>query len=191
MDAYTKAYIRLIEQARYCRALPWFLKCRIGAWLGLNNSFLLQRREQITGIMQACLGIGQATADHHFRLLCESTGVAMQMVWQLANISNGWLKKHIQISEMEMFEEIRQSGGVILSHHSYHHNLLISFFKLSGLASFPVGNPPTSFSDDDYLYRFTLLLNQATATNLNGGRWLYNNQGKDFLLGLRHALEPR
>lgn len=114
----------------------------------------------------------------------------MQMVWQLAEISDNWLRGNIQTVNSEMLEEISKTGAVILSHHSYHHNLLISFFKLCGLDSFPVGNPPTAFSADDYLYHFTVRLNQATATNLNGGRWLYNNQGRDFLLGLRHALQP-
>lgn len=191
MDTYTKAYIRLIEQAKYVRALPWALKCRIGAWRGRRSSFLLQRHEQITTAMQVHLGIGRVEAEQQFRLLCESSGVAMQMVWQLADISSGWLARHIQTPDEKLLEEIGRTGAVILSHHSYHHNLLISFFKRCGLPAFPVGNPPTAFSADDYLYNFTLQLNQFTATNLSGGHWLYNNRGREFLLGLRQALEPR
>jgi lauroyl/myristoyl acyltransferase len=191
VDEYTKTYISLIEHGRFCNWLPWGAKCRIGSWFGRNRSFLLLRRQQIVDSMQACLGASQAEADGHFRLLCESSGVAMQMVRQLADISTTWLERHIQVPDQKLLEEIRQTGGVILSHHSYHHNLLISFFKVCGLPAFPVGNPPTAFSEDDYLYRFTLQLNQATATNLSGGNWLYNNRGRDFLLGLRQALEPR
>jgi lauroyl/myristoyl acyltransferase len=115
----------------------------------------------------------------------------MQMVEQLPYISSAWLRRHIRVAEDgALLEEIAETGAVILSHHSYHHNLLISYFKVCGLASFPVGNPPTAFSDDDYLYHFTVRLNDATATNLNNGRWLFNNQGKDFLRGLKRALEP-
>lgn len=190
MDNYTRAYIRLIERGRQARLLPWALKCRIGAWLGRRGSFLLQRREQIVTTMQSCLGIGRTEAEHHFGLLCESSGVATQMVWQLADISHAWLERHIVVQDRAELREIARTGAVILSHHSYHHNLLISFFKLCGLPAFPVGNPPSAFSEDDYLYRFTLRLNEATATNLNDGGWLFNNQGRDFLLGLRRALEP-
>lgn len=190
VDEYTKTYISLIEHARSCDRLPWWIKCRIGAWFGRNRSFLLLRQQQITDSMQACLGISQFEADGHFRLLCESSGVAMQMVRQLADISVDWLEKHIRTTDGDVLQEIRTNGGVVLSHHSYHHNLLISFFKRCGLPAFPVGNPPTAFSEDDYLYHFTLQLNQATATNLSGGHWLYNNQGREFLTGLRQAIEP-
>jgi len=190
VNDYTRAYISLIERARQVQLLPWALKCRIGAWLGRKGSFLLQRQEQIVTTMQDCLGIDRTEAEHHFRLLCESSGVAMQMTWQLANISRNWLERSILVQDRAELREIAGTGAVILSHHSYHHNLLISFFKICGLPAFPVGNPPTAFSEDDYLYRFTLRLNQATATNLSGGEWLFNNQGRDFLLGLRHALEP-
>ena len=191
MDTYTKAYICQIERARRCRALPWALACRLGIWLGRYGSFLLQRQEQIVTSMQNSLGIDHAEASHQFRLLCESAGVALQMVWRLAHISNIWLDRQVEILDPEAFREIGQSGGVILSHHSYHHNLLISLFKRSGRAAFPIGNPPTAFSADDYLYHFTLSLNQATETNLSGGRWLYNDQGKAFVQGIRQVLESR
>lgn len=191
MDEYTKTYISLIEHARYVRALPWWLKCRIGSWFGRHRSFLLLRREQIVATMQSCLDCDRAAAEHHFGLLCESSGVAVQMVEELDNIPERWLKRHIQLTDTGRFQDIGRDGAVILSHHSYHHNLLISFFKLCGLPVYPIGNPPTAFSADDYLYHFTLRLNRATATNLNEGGWLFNNQGKHFLTGLRQALEPQ
>jgi len=190
MDEYTKTYIHLIEHGRYSRLLPWGLSCRIGAWFGRNRSFLLHRKVQITTSMQACLDIDAEEAGWHFRLLCESSGVAMQMVQKLADISVSWINRHILTPDQGLLEEIGQTGAVILSHHSYHHNLLISSFKRYGLPAFPVGNPPTAFSEDDYLYRFTIKLNQATASNLCGGQWLYNNRGRQFLLGLRQALKP-
>ena len=191
VDDYTQAYIRLLEQAKRCRVLPWALKSRIGAWCGSRGSFLLQRREQVVAAMQTGLALDDAHAEQQFRLLCKSTGVAAQMVWQLADISRSWLERHIQTPDAATLKEISATGAVILSHHSYHHNLLISFFKLCGLPLFPVGNPPAAFSDDDYLYHFTLRLNRATASNLNAGHWLFNDQGRDFLLGLRQALEPQ
>lgn len=141
--------------------------------------------------MQVCLGIDHQDATHHLRLLCESTGVAMHMVERLANIPCGWLERYVHVSDKELLEEIGRNGAVILSHHSYHHNLMISFFKLCGLPLYPVGNPPAAFSEDDYLYQFTLRLNQATASNLNGGSWLFNSRGKEFLLGVRKSLELR
>lgn len=191
MDTYTSAYIRLIEQARYCRLLPWPLKCRLGAWLGRRGSFLLQRKEQIVGSMQQALDMDRESASSHFRRLCESSGVAMQMAWQLADTSGLWLQRYVQTAQPDILQSIAETGAVVLSHHSYHQNLLISFFKTVGPAVFPIGNPPTAFSSDDYLYHFTTRLNQATATNLNGGNWLFNNQGRNFLLGIRQVIESR
>ncbi len=135
--------------------------------------------------------MGSTAAGEQFRLLCESSGVAVQMAWRLAHTPCGWFQRHVRVEQPELLARIGQTGAVFLSHHSYHHNLLISFCKTTGLASFPVGNPPTAFSADDYLYHFTLQLNEATATNLNGGAWLFNNQGRTFLQGIRQALASR
>lgn len=190
MDDYTKAYISLIERAQQHRALPWFLKCRIGARLGRNGSFLLLHREQVICAMQDCLGSDAESAGRQFRLLCESTGVAVQMIWQLANISERWLERYIQTEDGRCLQEAVETGAVIISHHSFHHNLLASYFKLYGLVTYPVANPPAAFSADDYLYNFTLRLNRDTESNLNGGHFLYNNQRKDFVQDLRHALGP-
>lgn len=191
MDAYTRTYIRLLRCSRSWRYLPWSLKYRIGALMGRYGSFLLHRTDQIVASMQVALGIDRAAAEQQFRLLCENSGVAMQMAWQLADTPSAWFERYIRIEQPHHVQSIGKTGAVILSHHSYHQNLLISYFKTTGLASYPVGNPPTAFSEDDYLYRFTLYLNQSTATNLNGGEWLYNDQGRAFLLGIRHALESR
>jgi len=191
VDTYTAAYIRLIQLAQRCRLLPWRMKWLIGAWLGRRGSFLLQRRQQIVTAMQQGLGLSPQTAEKQFTELCENSGIAMQMAWQLAHSSRRWLLQQIIPEQQALVEEIGARGGVILSHHSYHQNLLISYFKTTGRDIFPIGNPPDAFSEDDYLYRFTLFLNHATETNLNGGRWLYNNQGKEFVRGIRQVLATR
>ena len=190
-DPYVFAWVRLIDRAKYFRLLPWPVKRFVGTLAGRNSSFLIGHRQQILDNLQTCLGLDRCAADENFRLLCESTGIAAQMVWHLPHVSTTWLKNNIETTSDAILQEIKNNGGIIFSHHSYHHNLLISYYKTLGIRCYPVGNPPTAFSDDDYLYRFTLYLNEATETNLTGGCFVYNDNKKKLVAKTKECLSKR
>lgn len=190
-DAYEKSFVRLLRLGRICQPLPLGFALTLGAHLGRRHSFLHHRRDSILANLRGALGLDETAANAAFSNLCASSGVATQMVWHLPNIDNDWLAQKIHTANSDSIRCLQAEGGVVLSHHSFHHNLLASSFKRWGLTTMPVANPPTAFSSNDYLYRFTLFLNGATETNLNGGRFLYVNGGREFLQSLRNALLER
>lgn len=190
-DTYADHFIRLSKLSRGIRFLPWPLKAAIGRQLGRRISFVLLQKTLIVGNLCTYLGIAEVEARRHFLSLAESTGVAMQMAWQLHDIAPSWLEKYVIVSDSSMLSELRLNGGVLFSHHSYHHNLLLSCFKLWDIKTFPIGNPPEAFSPDQYLYNFTLRLNEATESNLNGGGWLFNNRKRELIKGIDSCIENR
>lgn len=190
-DPYSRRFIQLLRVGRSCRHLPYRLAEPLGAMLGRRFSFLHQRRDKVLANLAAGLGLDASAAAVAFENLCASTGVTTQMVWRLPNLPCSWLEQHIHVADMAPLLRLQAEGGMVLSHHSFHHNLLASTFKRWGLTTRPVANPPAAFSGDDYLYRFTLALNAATETNLNGGRFLYIDAGRDFLKELRASLRAR
>lgn len=190
-DPFTQAYVALIKGAQPYRHLPWVLKARVGRWLGRRHSFLLQREAAIIRRLQDALGLDEAGAHACFVQLCENTGQAMQMVTQLPKLTPGWIRRNVCFDTPAPLDELRARGGLVLTHHSYHHNLLASCFKGWGLSAFPVANPPEAFGTHEFLYRFTVELNARTQANLAGGRFLYVNDARALLRGIREVVARR
>lgn len=190
-DPYHKRFIQLLRLGRLCRPLPYGVAEALGARLGRRFSFLRLRRQKVLANLAAGLGLNAAAAEAAFENLCASTGMTTQMVWRLPNLSQPWLEQHIRVHDMAPLLRLQAEGGVVLSHHSFHHNLLASTFKRWGMTTMMVANPPAAFSSLDYLYRFTLFLNAASETNFNGGRILYVDGRREFLKGIQATLAAR
>lgn len=190
-DAFTQSYIRLIRQGRGAAWMPWPWKVALGCWRGRHHSFLRLREAAILQRMQRVLGLGEAQAYEQFDALCASSGLAMHMVPHLPRIDARWIARNVWHEGDEGREALR-AGGLVLTHHSYHHNLLASCFKGWDIAAYPVANPPAAFGDDDFLYRFTVDLNAKTQANLMGGaHFLYVNDRRGLLRGIRQAMARR
>lgn len=137
------------------------------------------------------LGLCEAKAQEEFLLNCKSSGVAMCMIEKLSDISSHWLSKNIHVDDSNLLSELKQNGGIVFTHHSFHHNLLMSYFKAIGKSGYPVVNPPTSFSSDDFLYIWTVELNASTQTNLLGGKMLYVVDKKKLFEEMNQALDEK
>lgn len=191
-DAFTQAYIRLIQQGRSAAWMPWRWKVALGCRRGRSHSFLRLREAAIVARLQRVLGVDEVVARQELDALCASSGLAMHMVPHLPRITSEWIGRYVIHEGDDGRDTLRQQGGLVLTHHSYHHNLLASCFRGWGLGAYPVANPPTAFGDDDFLYRFTVDLNAKTEANLiDGGRFLYVNDRRALLKGIRQALDRR
>lgn len=189
-DDFTRAYVRLIREGQQLPWLPWRCKVALGRRRGLSHSFLRLREATILERMQRVLGLSPTQAQGELDALCASTGVATHMIPHLPHVDKRWIDRHVQHEGDDGREVLRAHGGVVLTHHSYHHNLLASCFKGWGIVAYPLANPPTAFGSDDFLHRFTLDLNAKTEANLLGeGRFLYVDDRRTLLKGLRNALE--
>lgn len=186
------AYVALIEGARRWQAWPWSVKSRVGAREGRLRSFLLQRREAIESAMQWRLRIDAAAARASFQRLCESTGVASHMVWHLPRMNDGWLARNVRANDPAPLRMLAATGGLVVSHHSYHQNLLPVSLRIWGIRAHPVARSPALFSQEAFgghrfLQEFTQYLDRATVAQLDGAQALYIDQGRAFLRAVREA----
>lgn len=191
MDNYTRSWIRIIKLAKLFRFLPWNLYKWIGCFLGKYFSFLHCHKQNLIYNLENGLGLCKTIAKKEFLLNCKSSGVAICMIEKLSTVSLSWLSKNINVNSQELLDELKQNGGIIFTHHSFHHNLLMSYFKSIGKKGYPVVNPPTSFSNDDFLYVWTIALNESTQTNLAGGKMLYVDNKKKLFEDMNHALNEK
>ncbi|RYF84114.1 MAG: hypothetical protein EOO29_00790 [Comamonadaceae bacterium] len=191
-DEFTRSYIRLIEQGRAAAWMPWRWKVALGCWRGRRSSFLRLREAAIGERLRRTLALDATQAQREFESLCASSGLAMHMVPHLPRLDARWIERNVIHEGQDGRDALHAEGGVVLTHHSYHHNLLASCFKGWDLAAYPVANPPAAFGEDDFLYRFTVDLNQKTEANLiGGGRFLYVDDRRALLKGIRQALVQR
>lgn len=189
---FTRAYIRLIQEGQRAGWMPWRWKVALGSRRGLHHSFLRLRAPSILARMQDALRLTPDQAQREFETLCASTGVATHMVPHLPRVDPRWVARHVRHEGQDGREILRAQGGLVLTHHSYHHNLLASCFQGWGLAAYPVANPPSAFGEDEFLYRFTLDLNAKTEANLiGGGRFLYVDDRRALLRGVRQVMTQR
>lgn len=191
MDNYTKAWIRIIKLAQTFRFLPWGLYRHVGRFLGKHFSFLACHKENLLYNLEHGLGLDKKRAQEEFVLNCESAGVAMCMIEKLRNISVKWLSENIRVEGLQSLERLKEHGGVVFTHHSFHHNLLMSYFKIFDVKCYPVVNLPRAFSGDDFLYKWTVELNGATESNLAGGRMLYVDDKRKLFQEMDKALQEK
>ncbi len=191
MDKYTKAWVRLIGLAKLFSFLPWGLYAHFGSFIGKRFSFLHHHRQNALYNLQNGLGLSQKEAQREFELNCKSSGVAMCMIEKLAHIPNEWLSFYVEIEDKALLEEIGENGGIIFTLHCFHHNLLMSYFKTIAKKTYPIVNPPAAFSSDDFLYDWTVRLNNATQTNLFGGRMLYVDDKKKLFEDMNGVLNDK
>lgn len=189
MDNYTRAWIRIIKIAHFFRFLPWGAYVQVGRFIGKYFSFLELHKENLMYNLEHRLELKKAEAKKVYDLNLESAGVAMCMIEKLHNISTQWLEKNICVDGEESLKKLIDHGGIIFSHHSFHHNLLMSYFKLFNVKCYPVVNLPSAFSGDDFLYNWTVKLNAATESNLCGGAMLYVDDKRKLFEEMQRVLD--
>ncbi|WP_225780875.1 hypothetical protein [Xenophilus sp. Marseille-Q4582] len=191
------AYVALIARARRLRRLPWAWKARLGMREGRARSFLLSREAAIVAAMQARLGVDAQSAQVHFRQLCESTGVAAQMVWHLPFMDDAWLGLRVRLEDESPMADLAWRGGLVVSHHSYHQNLLPVALRRWGIGAHPVANSPavfssTAFGAHGFLQEFTHYLDRATVAQLGrGAQALYIDRKRAFPREVRQVWTRR
>lgn len=190
-ETYTKRFALMIRLGQWGNALPWRARKGLGALFGRYFSFLRLKEQQIVENISRNLGLPRSTSTEYFVDLCRSSGVAFQMANILAGLSDEWIAENVITRQRALLDRIKSEGGVILSHHSFHHNLLIASLKHWGLSTSVLANPPAAQSDDERIYRFTVKLNADTESNLNGGRFLYVNEGKELIRSIKDCLKKK
>jgi lauroyl/myristoyl acyltransferase len=189
-ESYVQAFERMIRLARWGNGLPWTVRKRCGAWLGRRYSFLRLQAAGILDNLCTNLDVPRSTAEAHLDALCASSGVAFQMTHLLAGLPDRWIADNVRTEQAHLLDRVRTDGGVILSHHSFHQNLLAACLKHWGLATCTLANDPSILGAGE-MYRFTAKLNRDTESNLNGGRFLYVHEGRELVRSMRDCLRKK
>ena len=64
----------------------------------------------------------------------------------------------------------------------------MSVFKSRDKDAYPIVNPPSAFSENEYLYKWTVELNEATQSNLCNGKMVYVKDKKQVYADMKEVL---
>ena len=119
----------------------------------------------------------------------ESHGIFCNSIFKF-NTMNSWLENETINTSTEMIKKLSNTGGLVLSYHSFHHNLLLSYLSVvTHKPVFVFAAPEKNCAYYPYTGKYTQIINSKTQKLFNGGEYLFTDNLKKSLSLAKKALQ--
>lgn len=182
-----RRFVRGLEFiCRYCPALLCLWAVRI--WGRLASPYRLHAA-RITGAMQAALGLSDAAVGEAWRRWREGHGEFGLAIFSYRKWTPAMLDDGIVCADLPLLRRAAQTGGLLLTYHSHHHNSLFCQFGFAGarisvLAASEEGSP---------LYpaigRYIHLINRGSALHFGGGDYLFTDNLRSLVKDVKAVFD--
>lgn len=162
----------------------------ISKWLGRNNS---PYRVYLPHITRALLSINPSidkkSLKQQSNYWLESHGIFCISIFKLDSLDS-WLLKQTQNTSQQAIEKLAMTGGLVLSYHTFHHNLLLSYLGIvTHRPVFVFAAPEKNCAYYPYIGKYTKIINSGTQRLFNGGDYLFTDNLKKSLSLAKKALQ--
>lgn len=142
-------------------------------------------------LFQTTLGLDEAAAQLQVERWAEGHGEFALLAFNYANLGPQWLEQYVTIENPQLFNQLCDSGGIILTYHTYHHNTLFAVMGLLGARVYPVVAPDKNAIDSAYVGRYMQMINQNSAQHFNAGHYLFTDDKEALNQGVAQSLESK
>lgn len=106
-------------------------------------------------------------------------------------LDKNWLHQHVRVDNPDVLYALRESGGLLLTYHSYHHNTLCCALGLSGCAVSAIAAAPEDSPLFAFIGHWAQLVNDGSVQHFGGGRYLFVNDKRLLARSMRAWLRER
>lgn len=123
--------------------------------------------------MVAALGIDERQARAAFDAVCANHGLAAVGVYAFQGPASGWLANLVSVAEPDRLTDIARHGGLVMTYHSFHQNLLAAYLGKHCGDLHALAAPARSSALYPYIGAFLERLNDDSERWFGTGRYLY------------------
>lgn len=100
-----------------------------------------------------------------------------------------WARDGVDCDDRAALARLVERGGLLLTYHSHHHNLLAAFLGQSGTPLWAVAGTEEGSPYKPWTGTYIRKINGGSEALFNGGRYLFTDQMRSLLVGARRAFE--
>ena len=180
---------RLYRWAERLHALPLprSLKNRLSRALGRFLSPYRADLPKVLAGLQLGLGFSLAEAKVNARAWLASHGLFAVSLFDYPRMDEAWVRRHVTVEQPEVLARLVETGGLVLTYHSFHHNTLGVVLGQSGTRIYGVAASEKQAPDAPWVGKYTRLINAGSAARFAGGRYLFTDEMRQLVLGVREA----
>jgi lauroyl/myristoyl acyltransferase len=123
--------------------------------------------------MVAALGMDERQARAAFDAVCANHGLAAVTVYAFEGPAAGWLAKLVRVAEPDRLADIARDGGLVMTYHSFHQNLLAAYLGRHCGDLHALAAPVRSSALYPHIGTFLERLNQDSEGWFGTGHYLY------------------
>ena len=101
--------------------------------------------------------------------------------YRYENMSLDWVISSVNIINDQLIEELRETGGLVLTYHFHHQNTLCCALGLLGIKVSAIAASPSESKLDSYIGKWARKLNEKTERHFRGGRYLYTDNLREIV----------
>jgi lauroyl/myristoyl acyltransferase len=188
--AFALASRRFFRGAQWISRLPGSavrLSRRWGRWASPYAVDLSELVRAYTHAFHATPEVAQALAHQWLA----SHGLFGVSIFSYHRMDPDWVQSHVQVDQPLVLQTLRQQGGLVLTYHSHHHNTLGIVLGQSGVPTWGVAATEKASPFAPYTGRFMRIINGQSEAKFGGGRYLFTDEPRKLLRGLREAFVAR
>lgn len=187
---FAQAHRRLLRCAEILHALPLPQKLKIWLAQQLGRRLSPWRRDLFDVLegMRQGLGLDVAAVRQHSKAWYASHGLFALSFFDYPKMDADWLRSAVHVDHPEVLQRLVETGGVILTYHSFHHNTLFVALGEAGARLHVVAASEKNSAEAPYTGRFMRLINGGSAAHFHGGSYLFTDEKRALVQGVRAAL---
>lgn len=182
---------RLYRWAGVVHALPLPERIKVAAARILGRALSPYRADLPKAMAGLQLGLKRSEADA--RVLCRawlaSHGLFALSIFDYRHCDADWVRGRVSVDRPEVLAQIVRRGALVLTYHSFHHNTLGIVLGQSGSAVYGVAATEQDNPMTPIIGRYLRIINGDSEARFGGGRYLYTDQPRELIRGVRDALE--
>ncbi|MBL1210228.1 hypothetical protein [Geminocystis sp. GBBB08] len=138
---------------------------------------------------QSALGVNLAEAKIILNQWEASKGLGTLNIFRYSQIDKEWVNQYVEIENISVFEKIAKVGGLVLTYHTFHQNMLPIIFSSFGIRVIGIGtNPMKNFYDLHVIQYKNFRMNAIDQKlKLSGGHLVYIDEKRNLIKNAKAA----
>ena len=183
---------RFYRVAEWIARVPWpWLQVRLSRRWGRVGSPFVADLAQVQDACAQAFAVPPAQAHTMAQQWLASQGLFATSIFGYHRMGPDWVRRHVRVHQPEALAQLRQSGGLVLSYHTHHHNTLGIVLGQSGVPTWGVAATEKASPMAPYTGRFMRIINGQSEAKFGGGKYLFTDEPRNLLRGLRLAFASR
>ena len=179
---------RFYRVAEWIARVPWpWLQVRLSRRWGRVGSPFVADLAQVQDACAQAFAVPPAQAHTMAQQWLASQGLFATSIFGYHRMGPDWVRRHVRVHQPEALAQLRQSGGLVLSYHTHHHNTLGIVLGQSGVVTWGVAATEKASPMAPYTGRFMRIINGDSEARFGGGRYLFTDEPRQLLRGLNEA----